>query len=65
VWNNTERQHEIKSNNAILVQKMITQKIGDYHHLTNPVFGRPSLNKITSARRRDQIVEDNKVLPGK
>lgn len=63
-WLIVDRQHEIRTNNAILVQKMMSQKLGEFHRLQNPVFGRQSLNRITANRRNNQIVEDNKVLAG-
>lgn len=58
---NPERNFEIKSQNAILVQKMISQKMGSYHKLSNPVFGKQSLNEIIARKRNSQIAQDNKV----
>jgi len=40
---------------------MMNQKLGEFHKLQNPVFGRQSLNRIAVNRRSSQIVEDNKV----
>lgn len=60
-WLTADRQMQIRTNNAILVQRMMNQKLGEFHRLHNPVFGKQSLNRITSNRRTNQIVEDNKV----
>jgi hypothetical protein len=40
---------------------MIGQKLGNFHKLKNPVFGKQSLNEIIAKKRNSQIMQDNQV----